>query len=338
MITFRAPRSAIASSASTKSSSSWNSWPTSDSASAWFGVTRNGSASTPIRSDSPSQSSAEGTCRRAGRGSPRRRSPRARRAAASRRRRRGCAALREVAKLRVEELELLGPHGRPPLVDLRVARVRRVDDGRGRARLALDAHEVVEDRLAGQPLDDPQPGLAAGEPGGDDRNAERLQRAGDVDPLPAGEREARARAMPLAPLEVRDGDRAGERGVERDRDDHGRDQADDVVDCTPRVPARRGPRDPASRPSARDERRASRAAARPRRPAPRPSTCPRRTGSDDAAGATTRSVSGTPDAHDGSERRRGDERERRAAVRELDAARTPGPRATASTCRYWASP
>ena len=41
------PSSAIWSSASRKSSSSWNSWPTSASASRWFGETRNGSASTP---------------------------------------------------------------------------------------------------------------------------------------------------------------------------------------------------------------------------------------------------------------------------------------------------
>ena len=57
--------SAIWSSANAKSSSSWNSWPTSASASAWFGVTRNGSPSRPVRSGSPSQSSAEGIWRRA---------------------------------------------------------------------------------------------------------------------------------------------------------------------------------------------------------------------------------------------------------------------------------
>ncbi len=59
--TLRAPISAIRSSASRKSSSSWNSWPTSASASAWFGETRNGSASTPDRSGSPSVSSTTGT-------------------------------------------------------------------------------------------------------------------------------------------------------------------------------------------------------------------------------------------------------------------------------------
>ena len=84
-----------------------------------------------------------------------------------------------------------GRTDRPPLVDLGVGVARRVDDrGRG-ARLALDAHEVVEDRLGGEPLDDPQPGLAAREPGRDDRDAEQLERARDVDALAAGLREAR---------------------------------------------------------------------------------------------------------------------------------------------------
>src|SRR2546430_362842 len=53
---FRAPSSAIASSPVRKSSSSWNSWPTSPSASRSFGETRNGSACVPSRSASPSQS------------------------------------------------------------------------------------------------------------------------------------------------------------------------------------------------------------------------------------------------------------------------------------------
>ena len=46
MRTLRAPRSAISSSPAARSSSSTNSWPTSASASRWFGETRYGSAST----------------------------------------------------------------------------------------------------------------------------------------------------------------------------------------------------------------------------------------------------------------------------------------------------
>ena len=64
------------------------------------------------------------------------------------------------------------------------------------------------------------PGAAAGETGGDDGHAEPLQRAGDVDPLAACERQPGARAVPLAQLEVRHGQRAVDRGVEGDGDDH----------------------------------------------------------------------------------------------------------------------
>jgi hypothetical protein len=54
----------------------------------------------------------------------------------------------------------------------------------------------------------------------DDGDVEALQRPGDVDPLAAGEREHVAGAMALTALEVRHGERAVERGVERDGDDH----------------------------------------------------------------------------------------------------------------------
>ena len=57
-------------------------------------------------------------------------------------------ALGQVAELLEQRLELLGPHRRPPLVDLGVGAAGRVDDGRRRARLAVDADEVVQDRLA----------------------------------------------------------------------------------------------------------------------------------------------------------------------------------------------
>ena len=65
-------------------------------------------------------------------------------------------ALREVVELLEEQLELLRPHGRAPLVDLGVGAAGRVDDRGRRPRLALDADEVVEDRLAREPLDDPR--------------------------------------------------------------------------------------------------------------------------------------------------------------------------------------
>ena len=64
MSTLRAPMSTIASSAIEKSSSSENSWPTRLSASRWFGETSHGSASTPTRKGSPSQSSTHCTPRR----------------------------------------------------------------------------------------------------------------------------------------------------------------------------------------------------------------------------------------------------------------------------------
>jgi len=89
-----------------------------------------------------------------------------------------------------------------------------------RARLVLDADEVVEDRLGGQGLDDLRPGPSAGESGRDNGNVEPLQRARDVDPFPAGEHEALARPVALPALEVRDGQRAVDRGVQRDGDDH----------------------------------------------------------------------------------------------------------------------
>src|SRR5262249_51113550 len=90
------------------------------------------------------------------------------------------------------------------------------DDGGRRARLALDAHEIVEDRLAGEALDDPHPRLPAREPGRDDRHAEQLERAGDVQPFAARERQTGTGAVPLPALEVRDGDRPREGGVESD--------------------------------------------------------------------------------------------------------------------------
>src|SRR5690348_15529066 len=103
-----------------------------------------------------------------------------------------------------QRLELLGPHRWPPLVDLGVRRVRRVDDCGGRARLVADANEVVEDRLRCQLLDDARAGTSAGETGRDDGNVEQLQRTCDVDPLAACKRQALARAVSVTELEIRD--------------------------------------------------------------------------------------------------------------------------------------
>src|SRR5262249_24701848 len=125
-------------------------------------------------------------------------------------------ALRQVVELLAQHLELLGPHLRPPLVDLGVGVARRVDDRGRRARFPLDAHEVVEDRLAREALDDPHSRLAAGEPGRDDGPAHQLERPRDVQSLTACERQAGARPVTLAALEVRHRDRPREGGVESD--------------------------------------------------------------------------------------------------------------------------
>src|SRR4029079_4936246 len=130
-------------------------------------------------------------------------------------------ALREVDELLEQHLELLARDVRAPLVDLGVATAGRVDDRRGGARLVVDADEVVQDRLGRQLLDDPRPGAPAGEAGGDHGHAQSLPRPRDVDPLATREREAGGRAVALAALEVRDGQRAVDRRVHGDRDDQG---------------------------------------------------------------------------------------------------------------------
>ena len=129
-------------------------------------------------------------------------------------------AAREVEQLVAEQLDLLGAHRRAALVDLRRLAVRRVEDGRVRARLLADADEVVEDRLGGELLDDPRARRAAREAGGDDRLAERLERAGDVDALAARHRRLLDGAMPASEPEVRHGQRLVDRRVEGDGDDH----------------------------------------------------------------------------------------------------------------------
>ena len=217
MRTLRAPISAIASSAMRKSSSSSSSCPTSCSASRWFGETRNGPASTPSRSGSPSLSRTTRTSRRA-RSRIGVRVERRRHLARQRAREHDeVGATREVVELLHEHLELDSRDLGAPLVDLGVRPGGRIDDRGGRARLGCDPHEVVEDRLGGELLDDPRPRSPSGEPGRDDRHLEDLQRARDVDALAAGEREHLARAVPEADLEDGDGQRAVERGVRRSR-------------------------------------------------------------------------------------------------------------------------
>ena len=220
MRTLRAPISAIASSAMRKSSSSSSSWPTSCSASRWFGETRNGPASTPRRSGSPSrvEDDADVAAREvANRVRVERRRDLARQRA---RQHDEVGAAREVVELLDERLELDRADLGAPLVDLGVGARRRIDDRGRRPRLGGDPDEVVEDRLGGELLDDPRPGPAAGEPGRDHGHVEDLQRAGDVDALAAREREHLARAVAEADLEHRHGQRPVERRVRRHGDDH----------------------------------------------------------------------------------------------------------------------
>ena len=109
---------------------------------------------------------------------------------------------------------------RSPLVDLGVGASGRIDDcGRG-ARLVADPHEVVENRLRGQLLDDAGARPATSQARRHDGDVETLQCARDVDALAAGEREALAGAMPVAELKVRNGERPVERRVQRHGHDH----------------------------------------------------------------------------------------------------------------------
>src|SRR5581483_12084315 len=113
-------------------------------------------------------------------------------------------------------------HGRSPLVDLGQRARSGIDDGERGARLVRDADEVAEDSLERELLDDPVSRAPAGEPRRDDGSLEPLERARDVDALPARAREAVARAVPVAELEVGNRQRAVDGGVEGDGDDHGR--------------------------------------------------------------------------------------------------------------------
>ena len=81
-------------------------------------------------------------------------------------------------------------------------------------------HEVAEDVLALQPLDDLLAGAAADEAGDDHRLIEYLESAGDVDTFAARERETLAGPVAEARLEVGHGERLVDRGVGCDGDDH----------------------------------------------------------------------------------------------------------------------
>ena len=121
----------------------------------------------------------------------------------------------EIADLVEQHLELLRLHMRSPLVYLRVRRRRRVDNGGRGARLVGDPHEIVEDGLRGQLFDDARSRASAGESRRDDGDITR-----DVDAFAAGKREALARPVTMAQLEVRHRQRAVDRGVQGHRDDH----------------------------------------------------------------------------------------------------------------------
>ena len=222
MIASRGPRSQMLKSANTRSCSSRNSWPASSSASMSLGDTRSGPARSAMSIGSPSASTighhAEAlhlgdhlgvaVVRHA-----------AREAAREDAHVRG---LPEVEQLVDEEADLLLGHLRARLVDLALDSGGRVDHRRRSARLVHDPHEVAEDRLLGQLLDDAGAGAPPGEAGRDHRQPERLQCPRDVDALPSGHRPLLGRAMPPADLEVGNGQRLVDRRVESDGDDHRR--------------------------------------------------------------------------------------------------------------------
>src|SRR3954453_335766 len=94
-----------------------------------------------------------------------------------------------------QRLQLLPTYGRPPLVDLGQRAGGGVDDGRRGARLVADAHEVAEDRLGRELVEDAVSGAAAAGAARNGGKAEPLQRTRDVDALPAGGRQAAARPV-----------------------------------------------------------------------------------------------------------------------------------------------
>ena len=129
-------------------------------------------------------------------------------------------ALGQVVDLVEQRLALLfGDHG-APLVDLGLGEARRIDhSGRGTG-LPGDAHEVVQDSLAREPLDDLLPSASADQAAGDHRLADGPQGARDVDTLAAGQGEALTGPMAKAGDEVRHGQRLVDGSVGCKGDDH----------------------------------------------------------------------------------------------------------------------
>ena len=301
MWTLRAPISAIGSSAIRKSSSSSSSWPTSCSASCWFGETSHGSASMPRRSGSPSASSTTRAPSRVISRTARRRSPRRPLVAASRRTRpstrraRGSGACRAGSRARPRHL-------RAPLVDLGVGAGGRVDDGGGRARLVPDPHEVVEDRLLGQLLDDPRPVRPPASPVATTGTSSRLSARATLMPLPPASAStllARCRWPSLKIGTVSERSSAALRvtvtitRVTPSETWTLRDEPDEMVDGAAGVP-----RDLPAVPTAETDSAATsgvRAISLPPANTRTSPTCwPRTTGSARAELATTRSTSGLP--------------------------------------------
>ncbi len=246
MIASVAPIWIISTTAWARSSSSLNSWPTSSSASSSLGETTWGSARTASRSgiavgvDDRDHPELLDLADQAGVDvglDP------ARQAAGEHAHAR---ALGQVQELVAEQLELHRRDRRAALVDLGVQAGGGVEHRGVGARLLADPDEVAEDRLVAERLDDPGPGGAAGQAGGDHRLAEPLDRPRDVDALTARHRRLVDRAVPAAGREVGDFERLVEGRVERDGDDHLEPAA-----AFARVRCRRNSTAPAAAPSTR---------------------------------------------------------------------------------------
>ena len=206
----------------TRSSSSLNSWPTSSSASSTFGETTFGSARTDVPqrvavgvdhdddaelAQLADQVARRRRCRRSRGSDPAKTHDR--RAAA-----RGTGACRRNSSTSCAETA--GPRSLisvcSPLVGSSTAVFVR-DSSRMRTKsLRIDTSREL--------LDDPRAGRAAAKPGRDDRRAERLEHARDVDALAARQRRLLDRAVAATEPEVRHRERLVDRRVEGDRDDH----------------------------------------------------------------------------------------------------------------------
>ena len=131
-------------------------------------------------------------------------------------------ALGEVLDLLQQGLGLRLRDHRPVLDDLGLRHGGGVDHRGGSTRLPADVHEVAQDVLALQALDDELPRAPAHEAGDDHGLAQGLERPGDVDALAARQREALGGAVAEPGLEVGNGECLVDRGVGRDGDDHAR--------------------------------------------------------------------------------------------------------------------